>query len=579
MEKRLHIGIVAAVLTRDHIRSIVRGALKQAQECGCDVTVLAPLAHFTRKPGVHADTERRLYQLIDSGEFDGFLYIKDDATMGSEVIAELEKRLASSDRFVMTVDEKDSQLFDCTQYDDYYDFSKVVEHLVQVHGYRRIYCITGPEQLFQAQTRLRAFLDVMAKYSLPCDESCWEYGTFWVDSAERLAGKLISGEMPLPEAIVCGNDIMAVSLIKCLIGAGIKVPEDVAVTGYDGYPFSANLDVTLTTYVRNQYQLGADAFRRLYRNITGRLCRKVVRPDTGFVVGSSCGCKTIPANQALMRQNNARPKMWEEEVFCDDMGYDLSGASDLSDLLRRALSHFYIMYQAKSVRVYLTEEYLSNAGVKGVSGSADSVRLCGYTGEWGEPLLCSGEPFPLSHVSGFLGDEPEAVYLSMLHAGERISGYITLSYGGMDMVYDENYLRFVSCLSIALDSLAKLRRICTSSREGGVRQRKNSEMYEKLTSLRRELEQSPEIPRTTETMCQQTGMSKSALQKNYRALFGQSIFEDLIAFRIAKAKNLLDTTDMPIVKVAEMCGYSSESYFMKQFRRETGMTPTEFRNK
>ena len=147
------------------------------------------------------------------------------------------------------------------------------------------------------------------------------------------------------------------------------------------------------------------------------------------------------------------------------------------------------------------------------------------------------------------------------------------------MVYDENYLRFVSCLSIALDSLAKLRGICATSSEGGVRQRKNSQIYEKLTSLRTEMEQSPEVPRTTETMCQQTGMSKSALQKNYRALFGRSIFEDLIAFRIAKAKNLLDTTDMPIVKVAEMCGYSSESYFMKQFRRETGMTPTEFRNK
>ena len=76
----------------------------------------------------------------------------------------------------------------------------------------------------------------------------------------------------MPEAIVCGNDVMAVALIKALISRGVRVPDDVEVTGYDGYPFTANVDVTLTTYVRNNFQLGADAVRRLHRNLTGLLC-------------------------------------------------------------------------------------------------------------------------------------------------------------------------------------------------------------------------------------------------------------------------------------------------------------------
>ena len=69
------------------------------------------------------------------------------------------------------------------------------------------------------------------------------------------------------------------------------------------------MDIALTTYARDHFQLGADAMRRLYRNTTGILSRKIHRPESGLIIGSSCGCDRIPAGQMLRRQMGDVPRM------------------------------------------------------------------------------------------------------------------------------------------------------------------------------------------------------------------------------------------------------------------------------
>lgn len=456
MQKRPLIGIVTSLLARNHMRNIVRGAIAQARACGCDVIVLAPLVHFTCNTSEHELAEREIYQLIESEDFDGFLYVKDDTTMENEVITQIEQLLLNSNKFIMTVDEREHPVFDSTQYDDYDDFSKVVEHLIEVHGYRRIYCLTGPEDSFQAQTRLRAWQDMMEQYDLYYDETYYDYGTFWYDSAIAYAGRLISGELPMPEAVVCGNDIMAMSLIKSLQAEGIRVPDDVAVTGYDGFPFAANVDVMLTTYSRNHFQLGADAVRRLYRNMTGLLCSKVHRHESGFLIGNSCGCTSIPAKQLLSDLTSAVPRMWEEEMFGDSMAFDLAQAKTVPELLHRAIFHSRILYLMQSLRIYLYDEdgqYRLEA-----SCLADGV-----------PETDSGKILP-DTVASFLqsSSQPEILFLSPLHLNARQFGMISISYGEHDWVYDQSYLHFVSDFEIALDRLPDYRTDMNSAQQESV---------------------------------------------------------------------------------------------------------------
>lgn len=568
MHKRPLIGIVTAALARTHIREIVRGATAQLRACDCDAVILSPLVNFTRCIQAHALRERDIYQLIGADAFDGFLYIKDEITMGSDVIEYIESLLLSSNKYIMTVDEKPHPIFDSTQYDDYDDFSKVVRHLIDVHNYKKIYCLTGPEDSFQAITRLRAYQDTMKSYGLHFDESYYTYGTFWVDSAIEYAQRLSSGSLSMPEAVVCGNDVTAMALIKTLLKCGISVPDDVAVVGYDGFPFTANIDIRLTTYDRNHYQLGADAVRRLYRNITGKLCERVQRSESGFIVGNSCGCTSIPARQAMKRFPDAVPRMWSEEVFTDDMPYALGLAENVTDILKCAMAHMETIYQAQRLEIFLPD---------------DETRICTKISraadEWTESESIEG--FCPDDAANYLHDEPlpEIIYLSLLHFNERKFGVISLSYGSFDRVYDSSYIRFITYLSAALDRMlggdaedkAGISENMTDDRKNNV----NAVIYE----LRKAMRIAPEQQWTIEMLCLKSGMAKSTLQRQYKQVFGKSVFEDLIGFRIEKAKQMLGDITVSLADIAYACGYSSESYFMRQFKKMTGLTPSQYREK
>lgn len=566
MKKRPLIGLISPVLARNHTRNIVRGAIAQAHGCGCDVIVLAPLIHFTYCTKDHAAAEEDIFSLIGSGGFDGFLYIKDDTTMGSEVIRRLEERLVQSHQYVMTVDEREHPVFDSTQYDDYDDFGRIVEHLIEVHGYRRIHCLTGPADSFQARTRLRAYQDKMSEHGLFYDESCYTYGTFWVDSAMAYAESLLSGERAMPEAIVCGNDIMAMSLIKTLQAGGIRVPEDVAVTGYDGFPFSANVEVTLTTYARNHFQLGADAVRRLFRNMTGIVCSKVRRPDSGLLIGNSCGCTSIPARQLLPDASAAVPKMWEEDVFADDMAFDLSLAESVPDALHRALRHSRILYQVKGLQIYLF-------------GKQDALHLAASCGSDGMPEPLSPTQPAVTAASQFLrgSDAPEVLFLSPLHLHRQRFGMIALSFEAPDRVYDRNYLHFVSTLETTLARFQEMPPEPALSGSAILRNTRLGQISTKLHKVHENLTNAPELQWSVEMLCLETGLPRSTLQKHYKELFGVSIFEDLIRIRVERAKQLLQDTSLSLTEISARCGYTTESYFMKQFKKLTGMTPSEYR--
>ena len=565
MSKKPIIGIVAPVLSRVYVQDILRGAISQLRHCGCDAVIIAPLIQFENNVQAHAKAEREIFRMIGAKDIDAFLYLKDDTTMGAAVISDIEHRLLETQKYVMTVDESTHPVFDSTQYDDYDEFGKVVEHLIEVHGYRRIYCLTGWKDSFQAQTRLRAWKDRMTQHGLYFDDTYFEYGTFWYDSVAPYAEKLLSGELQMPEAIVCGNDVMAVALIKTLISRGVRVPDDVAVTGYDGYPFTANVDVTLTTYVRNNFQLGADAVRRLHRNLTGLLCSSVESQKSGFLIGSSCGCTNIPTKQLSVDPCVTIPRMWSEYTFGINMAPALAQAKNVSDFLACALYHSKDIYHMQRVGIYLRRhsgEYVFAATCK--ADGTPQIHRCDMS---------------LDSASAFLSgtDGPETVFVSPLHLNEKQFGVISVSFGENDRVYDAGWLNYVTVLTQALDRLyseCSDELNSTSETEQGHRR---SALNEKLIMLRKKLRETSAEQWTVDALCKESGLSKSTLQKHYKQLFGKSMFEDLIDFRVEEAKRLLSETDHPLSEITVMCGYSTESYFMKQFKRITHQTPSEYR--
>ena len=101
--------------------------------------------------------------------------------------------------------------------------------------------------------------------------------------------------------------------------------------------------------------------------------------------------------------------------------------------------------------------------------------------------------------------------------------------------------------------------------------------YDKLTALRHKIYQHPEENWLIQEICDELGISRPYFHKIYLAAFGTTCTQDVIASRIACAKRLLETTDEAIATVSQLSGFETDVYFMRQFKRHVGMTPTAYR--
>ena len=98
-----------------------------------------------------------------------------------------------------------------------------------------------------------------------------------------------------------------------------------------------------------------------------------------------------------------------------------------------------------------------------------------------------------------------------------------------------------------------------------------------LQHIRLEMENSTYTTHSIQKYAQQLNISESYFQYLYKSLFGISFQQDLIQFRVAYAKHMISTCDLPLEQIAEACGYSNEIHFYRQFKKLTGTTPAKYR--
>ena len=107
---------------------------------------------------------------------------------------------------------------------------------------------------------------------------------------------------------------------------------------------------------------------------------------------------------------------------------------------------------------------------------------------------------------------------------------------------------------------------------------KDSSAYsEAFSDLRKEMKYSPQNSWSVAFAAEKTGLSGSHFQRLYKKHFGVPFTEELILFRIDRAKYLLRNTSMPVQQVAEECGYTNCAHFMRQFKKKVGATPSQYR--
>ena len=235
----------------------------------------------------HDIGEGNIYQLIDTDVLDGLIMLT--ITIKNELVREsIIEHAKKRDIPVISIEYPlEGSLSIIYEYKS--TIRKLLSHLIDDHGYRRINFIAGPKDNLFSEERLQVYRDVLTEHQIPVEEARIGYGDFWYGPTHTVVQSFIDSDLPMPEAIVCANDSMAIAAIQYLTDHGYNVPEDVAVTGFDDWERIRHVPVPITTIHQDSERSGYMAVYSALELARSGNGKNIVIPAK-VCVRESCGC-------------------------------------------------------------------------------------------------------------------------------------------------------------------------------------------------------------------------------------------------------------------------------------------------
>lgn len=214
-----------------------------------------------------------------------------------------------------------------------------VRHFHDVHHFDRIAFMSGPYNHPDAIFRLEKYKEAMAELGLDCPEEYIFEGDFWKNCAADAANHFMN-LTNRPQAIVCANDYMALSLCKELTLQGHSVPQDVAISGFDDVRDARANVPPLTTCNVSIPDMAKKAMETIDTLLNGKEAPACTFVPTKIIIRNSCGCESstmkdlslsrmyeVELMEQLINQN-------AHNTFVSISLENMTSAEDIGDYLR-----------------------------------------------------------------------------------------------------------------------------------------------------------------------------------------------------------------------------------------------------
>ena len=196
-------------------------------------------------------------------------------------------------------------------------FEAAVRHVVEDHGIRDVHYMAGFKGNQFSEERKEVFKKVLAENKIPYNEETMvSYGEFWATPTRICTQKLID-ENRLPKAIICANDVMAINAIDVIKKAGLSVPEDCIVTGFDGFDEVFVMTPAIAT-VTCDINRQAEATAKIVLSVLQgeKTDPEECRVLPVFIPNESCKCPRAAdlANTVAMNRLNASFYRYQDDI-------------------------------------------------------------------------------------------------------------------------------------------------------------------------------------------------------------------------------------------------------------------------
>ena len=217
-------------ITQNYQKDVLQAIFKEANELGYTVFCFANFGAYGDKV-LYAEGERGIMYLPDLTQLDGIIVGEDTFDvpgMGNEIYVYLKKNADCPVVYLRTAREG----FYRVVMDEGEAIRNMTRHFTQIHGFRDVCFMTGAFDRLDARNRYQGYLDVMHEEGIEVTDHMVFFGDYWREKGKEAVDWFLQGRKPgnYPQAIICSNDYMALSVCEELQHRGIRIPEDVCVS-------------------------------------------------------------------------------------------------------------------------------------------------------------------------------------------------------------------------------------------------------------------------------------------------------------------------------------------------------------
>jgi DNA-binding LacI/PurR family transcriptional regulator/signal transduction histidine kinase len=274
-------------LEDEYQNEVVSGVADAAREIGVNLICFA--GGVLRSPHRFAAQRNVVYDLAGAESVDGLMLMS--GTLGNHIgPAELARYCERYRPLPMCSIAVPLPGIPSVLVDNATGMRDLIVHLVEVHGCRRVAFIRGPEANDEAERRYRVYRDVLGERSLHVDPDLVVVGDFQRAAGAGAIDALFDQRHVRFDAVVAASDSMALGAIAALQARGVRVPQDVAVAGFDDIEAARFATPALTTVRQPLHEQGRRAVELLLAELRGEAVPDQVTLHTELVTRRSCRC-------------------------------------------------------------------------------------------------------------------------------------------------------------------------------------------------------------------------------------------------------------------------------------------------
>ena len=212
----------------------------------------------------HTEPERELeyLNLLQRRRVDGLIILP----LQSEIDLSVYKELNNENAPLVLLADLPGLRADLVRSNDEQGAFDATNHLIQ-RGCRNPMYFSGPETFLASQRRMHGFKRALREANLPADQKTVQTAGWRLEDGYRAGRLLVENGCDCPDGIFCYNDTVAIGLMRAMSEAGISVPKQTAVVGFDDSGVSAYLETSLTTVAQPAIEIGKKAAQLLLEKI------------------------------------------------------------------------------------------------------------------------------------------------------------------------------------------------------------------------------------------------------------------------------------------------------------------------